>query len=262
MTDDVHALSFGTAAAAYDQNRPTYPADAVTWAAGGPPPRRVVDLGAGTGKLTRVLLSAGYDVVPVEPDPKMRARLADATPGTTALAGSAEAVPLPDASADAVVAAQAYHWFAPERAHPEIARLLRPGGTFAAIWNRRDDSVPWVHELTVITHDQPAVHGGFDPGDELSFGDTHFGPVERAEFRHSTTQTPESLVALVATRSYYLVASPEHRAAIDAAVRRLCAEHPALAGRDTFELPFQTFAYKAPVRHRIGLGAAADHDGE
>ncbi|MEJ3742152.1 class I SAM-dependent methyltransferase [Actinomycetes bacterium KLBMP 9797] len=245
MNRDRQARSFGAAAAEYDQARPTYPREAVTWAVGGPPPRRVIDLGAGTGILTRVLLAAGYEVVPVEPDPQMRARLAAATPGTTALDGTAEAIPLPDGAADVVVAGQAYHWFDHDRAHPEIARVLRPGGVFAPIWNRRDDSVPWVAELSRITYDTPEVHGGFDPGDALSLGDSHFGPVERAEFHHTTTHTPDSLVTLVATRSYYLVATPEHQAEIDAGVRRLCAEHPDLAGRATFEVPYQTFVYRA-----------------
>lgn len=245
MSDQPQALSFGTAAIPYDRFRPTYPREAVVWAVGGPPPRRVVDLGAGTGILTRVVLSAGYGAVPVEPDPQMRARLAAATPGTTALAGSAEAIPLPDGAADAVVAGQAYHWFDKERAHAEIARVLRPGGVFAAMWNRQDDAASWVMEMYRVTNDVPEVRGGFEPGAELTFGGEHFGPVERAEFRHSATHTPDSLVALVGTRSYYLVSSPERRAEIEAAVRRLCAEHPDLAGKQTFELPYLTYVYRA-----------------
>src|SRR5947207_8421972 len=130
-------LSFGVAADLYDEMRPTYPPDAVRWALG-ERPRRVVDLGAGTGILTRALLDLGHEVVPVEPDPGMRDRLGRATPGLTALAGSAERIPLPDGSADAVLAGQAYHWFEPEPAHREVARVLAPGGVFAPIWNVRD----------------------------------------------------------------------------------------------------------------------------
>jgi SAM-dependent methyltransferase len=246
-TDQPQALSFGAAAAAYDRFRPSYPVEAVQWAVGGPPPRRVVDLGAGTGILTRVLLGAGYEAVPVEPDPGMRAQLAASTQGVTALAGFAEAVPLPDASADAVVAGQAYHWFDRERAHPEIARLLRPGGYFGAIWNHRDDNEPWVAELTRVTHDYPVSRGNVDPDPAPELGDSHFAPVERAEFTHRTVHTPDSLLAMVATRSYYLTASPRERAEIDAGVRELTATHPALAGRETFEVPYRVIVYRATV---------------
>ncbi|GAA4680044.1 class I SAM-dependent methyltransferase [Phytohabitans rumicis] len=241
MADQTQALSFGAAAAAYDRFRPTYPAEAVRWAVGGPPPRRVIDLGAGTGKLTRVLLAAGYEVVPVEPDPGMRAQLAAATEATAAVAGFAEAVPLPDADADAVVAGQAYHWFDQDRAHPEIARLLRPGGHFAAIWNHRDDREPWVAELSRITHDR------FDPAPSLALPDSIFGPVEYAEFAHRTVHTPDSLLAMVATRSYHLTAPPERQAEIDAGVRDLTATHPDLAGRETFEVPYRVLVYRAGV---------------
>jgi SAM-dependent methyltransferase len=243
--DQTQAFAFGAVAAAYDRFRPSYPVDAVRWAVGGPAPRRVIDLGAGTGILTRVLLGAGYETVPVEPDPGMRAQLAASTPGVTALAGFAEAVPLPDAGADAVVAGQAYHWFDRRRAHPEIARLLRPGGHFGVLWNHRDDSEPWVAELSRVSHDYPENRGGFDPAPTLKLTGPLFGPVERAEFTFRTTHTPDSLLAMVATRSYYLVATPERRAEIDAGVRELTATHPALAGRETFELPYRVIAYRA-----------------
>lgn len=247
MTDQSQALSFGTAAAEYDRFRPTYPADAVQWAVGGPPPRRVVDLGAGTGILTRVLLRTGYDAVPVEPDPAMRAQLTASTQGVTALGGSAEAVPLPDASADSAVAGQAYHWFDRDRAHPEIARVLRPGGFFGAIWNHRDDAEPWVADVSRITNDVPDARGQFEPGSDLSFSGTDFGPVERAEFRHSITHTPDSLVAVIATRSYFLTAPPQRQAELSAGVRELLATHPDLAGRETFELPYRVIVYRAQV---------------
>src|SRR5690348_12905637 len=141
--DERQASSFGVAADEYDTQRPTYPAEAVAWAVGDEPGRRVVDLGAGTGILTRMLLALGHTALPVEPDPEMRRRLAERSPDTQPLAGSAEAIPLPDGSVDAVMAGQAYHWFDPETAHREIGRVVRPGGVFAPIWNIRDESVPW-----------------------------------------------------------------------------------------------------------------------
>jgi SAM-dependent methyltransferase len=239
------ALSFGAAAGEYDRFRPRYPRAAVIWATPATP-GRVVDLGAGTGILTRAVLALGHDVVPVEPDEAMRAQLAESTPDIAAVAGAAEAIPLPDASADGVVAGQAYHWFDPDRAHREIARVLRPGGVFASIWNRRDESVRWVAELTAIANDGGDRPSGFseDTPVIVSYG-PGFGPVQTAIFSHTATHTPDSLVAMMATRSYVLTAPPERRAGVLAAVRRLIAEHPDLAGRGAFELPYQTVVYRA-----------------
>jgi SAM-dependent methyltransferase len=245
------ALSFGQAAERYDRIRPTYPPEALRWAldsvsAGS----TVVDLGAGTGLLTRVLLGLGYDVVPVEPDAGMRAQLDAATPGTTTREGSAEALPVADGSLDAVVCGQAYHWFDREKAHPELARAIRSGGVFAPIWNLRDESVSWVRELSVITRQR--ADGTLNPssgasGEVSDFG-AGFGPVERAEFRHATTHTADSLVELVRSRSYYLTASPDDQAAIDEAIHVLANEHPDLAGKETFELPYVTVVYRARRR--------------
>lgn len=231
------ARSFGAAAAHYDRVRPTYPVQAVRWAIGDPP-ARVVDLGAGTGILTRVLLAAGFDVVPVEPDEGMRTQLATATSETVALAGSAEAIPLPDGSVDAVVAGQAYHWFAHQPAHREIARVLRPNGVFAPMWNLRDESVPWVAELSRIAS---LSNGTGRPDMGVRSLGPRFGPVQRAEFRHSVTQTPDGLVELVKSRSYYLTAAPARRAEMADAVRDLARR----LGQPRFELPYVTVAYRA-----------------
>lgn len=253
MADQTQALSFGAAAAEYDRFRPSYPIEAVQWAVGTPAPARVVDLGAGTGKLTRVLLAAGYQVTPVEPDAGMRAQLAASTEGLTPLAGFAEAVPLPDESADAVVAGQAYHWFDRERAHPEIARLLRTGGHFGAIWNHRDDREPWIAELSRVTRDTPDNRGNFDPEPTvaLELGD-EFEPVERREFAHREPRTPDGLVAMISTRSYFLTATPERQAEIVAGVRELTATHPDLAGRESFDVPYRVIVFRARVRRRDG----------
>ncbi|MBB5870744.1 SAM-dependent methyltransferase [Allocatelliglobosispora scoriae] len=250
MTSDEHRLAFGAAASLYDRARPTYPAEALTWtfAPLGAGPLRVVDLGAGTGLLTRVLLAAGHEVIPVEPDAGMRAALAAATPGVTALAGSAEEIPLPDGSVDAVVAGTAYHWFVPERAHPEVARVLRPGGVFAPIWNDRDTTEDWTMKLAAIMR---SYRGSFERRHELdrtmTFGDL-FGPVVKAEFRHAVPQTPQGLADLIASRSYYLVADEARRQEMLDDVAALCATHPDLAGRTAFDLPYVTAVYRA-VRH-------------
>lgn len=172
----------------------------------------------------------------------MRERCARSAPGLTPLAGTAEAVPVPDASADAVVVGQAYHWFDRARAHPEIARVLKPGGVFAPIWNDRDENVSWVAEMAVIASGLAGSQGGPHAGPaEIP---QWFGPVERARFQHSATHTVDSLVELVMSRSYYLVAPPERQASIVRAVRALAADHPDLDHQSTFQLPYQTWAYR------------------
>ncbi|MFF0368070.1 MULTISPECIES: class I SAM-dependent methyltransferase [unclassified Micromonospora] len=246
MVDHTHALSFGAAASDYDRFRPSYPVEAVRWALDGlSDAAQVVDLGAGTGILTRVVRALGHRVLPVEPDPGMRAQLDSATPDVTALAGSAESMPLPDGSADAVVVGQAYHWFDKERAHAEVARVLRPGGTFAPIWNTRDDRVDWVAELGRIAHMG-------DHTTDLTESVTDLGPafdaVELGVFEHHTTLTPDEVVGMSHTRSHYLTADRQQRATVDRELRQLLAGHPDLAGRESVELPYRTVVFRARRR--------------
>jgi SAM-dependent methyltransferase len=234
-----HARSFGAAADDYDRFRPTYPAEAITWAVGDRP-LRIADLGAGTGILSRELQRLGHDVVAVEPDELMRGRLADVSPGIAALAGTAEEIPLSDSSVDAVVAGQAYHWFDTSRALPEIARVLRSDGVFAALWNFADMATEWTLRLVEIIDGRGATIRSKEKPD---FGRC-FGPVAEAEFRHEMPMTPDSLVALARTRSPYLVASPEQQHEVVAAVRELLAG-PELAGRETFPMPHITRVRRA-----------------
>ncbi|GAA1040368.1 class I SAM-dependent methyltransferase [Virgisporangium ochraceum] len=231
-----HANSFGSAADLYDAHRPGYPADAVRWALGAGP-LRVADLHAGTGILSRLLRDLGHRVVAVEPDDRMRDRLTRTSPGVEALDGTAEAVPLPDASVDAVVAGQAYHWFDPERAHPEIARVLRPGGVFAALWNDADVEAPWTLRFVEIVDGTP-------PDIEVVDFGPLFTPARVGEFRHAMPMSPEGLLDLTRTRSPYLVASPSERETLLDAVRRLMTES-GLAGR--FPLPLVTRVHRASV---------------
>jgi SAM-dependent methyltransferase len=235
-------LSFGPAADLYDTIRPTYPPEALRWALG-TEPRRVVDLGAGTGILTRVLLGLGHEVLPVEPDAAMRAKIVATTPGARPREGRAESIPVPDGSVDAVVAGQAYHWFDQEPTHREVARVLAPGGVFAPVWNVRDHDVAWVRELTRIAEDVRDHDGGVFNGEiEHDFG-PEFGPVERARFRHEVPLSADRLVMLVASRSYYLTAPKDRQATIEAAVRGLAATLP-----PTFAMPYVTVAYRAGRR--------------
>jgi SAM-dependent methyltransferase len=244
MDLEEHRLSFGAAAEHYDRVRPGYPAAAVSWAIG-LDHARVADLGAGTGLLTRAIRDLGHEVTAVEPDPGMRAALIAATPGVPALDGSAEATGLPAAGMDAVLAGAAYHWFKPELAHPEIARILRAGGHFAALWNDRDDSVAWIVELNRIIDDFYENRRRQDQ--TLDLGE-QFGPVESAEFTHQTWHTPQSLLDLIKSRSYYLVADSVTRQRLIEQVRQLTVDHPDLAGRETFELPYVTRVRRAARR--------------
>jgi SAM-dependent methyltransferase len=235
-----HASSFGTAADLYDRIRPRYPVEALRWALG-EEPLQVVDLGAGTGILTRQLVELGHTVIAVEPDDKMREQISGA-----ARAGTATAVPVGDATQDAVTAGQSYHWFAGEPAHREIARVLRPGGRFTPIWNVRDESVPWVARLTEVFDG----HRGRDVLDERhlspdQFG-AAFGPVELMRFSWRTPHTAETLVELVRSRSYYLVSDATTRAALERQVREVVGRE--FGGQETFDLPYVTYAYRAVKR--------------
>jgi SAM-dependent methyltransferase len=243
----VQAGSFGAAADAYERGRPPYPAAAVDWLLGSAGPR-VVDLGAGTGKLTRRLAERGLDVTAVEPSEGMRERLAAAVPGVRARAGTAESIPLPDASVDAVLAAQAWHWVDTGRAVPEVARVLAPGGTLGLLWNVRDPREDWVAQLGRLLHPR-----GAPPSEGVGVGaladhPALFTPVETfsVEWRH--TLTPADLVDLVASRSYAITLPEGERSALLDEVRVLTGRHPALAGRDVLELPYLTHCYR--VRRR------------
>lgn len=143
--------SFGAAAAAYAEHRPVYAPDAVRWALAPAPGRRVLDLGAGTGKLTATLVSLGVDVIAVEPDAAMLGELRARLPGVRALRGRAEGIPLPDGAVGAVLAGHALHWFDMDLAGPEIARVLAPGGILAGLWNVLDDRVEWVAGLARVS---------------------------------------------------------------------------------------------------------------
>ncbi|MFI7214925.1 class I SAM-dependent methyltransferase [Micromonospora maritima] len=243
-----HSSSFGAAATAYAEHRPDYARDAVRWALAHAPGRRVLDLGAGTGKLTAGLRSAGVDVSAVEPDPAMLAELRRALPDVRALPGNAEAIPLPDASVDAVVAGNAMHWFDMAVAGPEIARVLAPGGTLAGLWNVLDDRVDWVAGLARVSgsaavgpRDTPAawrvetarMHVPTDGGV------ARFEAPEQAEFPHGQRRTAESLVATLATRAGMLVMPAPERDATLGRIRAFLASRPETAAGE-FTLPMLT----------------------
>jgi SAM-dependent methyltransferase len=232
------ARSFGAAAEAYERARPTYPAAAVDWLVP-TEARTVLDLGAGTGKLTRALVERELDVVAVEPLAEMRATLAAALPGVRALAGTAEAIPLADDSVDAITVAQAWHWVDPERATAEAARVLRPGGTLGLIWNRRDEGVDWVARLSEVMVNSDA--DGLEM-DEVEIGPP-FGPAETFVTAWARPMDVELLVEMVASRSYVITATPERRREILDGVRELVESDPSLGAE--FDLPYRTWCFRA-----------------
>ncbi len=243
--DHEQAISFDRVAAAYQRARPTYPRAAVDWVLERAPGRRVIDLAAGTGKLTQVLVAAGADVVAVEPLANMRAQLAAALPSVEALDGTAERIPLPDASADAVFVGQAFHWFDAGPALDEIARVLVPGGVLGLLWNLRDDGVGWVRELTA------ALRGAADVVTESRsiarqpFEHDGFTAVARREFQNPVEFDRARLREWASSTSRIAILAPDEREQALAGIARLADEHPDLAGRATFAMPFVTVAVRA-----------------
>ena len=218
--------AFSEVAGAYARARPGYSDEAVRWLVGDEP-RDVVDLGAGTGKLTRVLVALGHRVSAVEPLDEMRAEFAAAVPDAPALAGSAEAIPVPDAAADVVTCAQAFHWFDHAVALPEIARVLRLGGRLALVWNSRDDRDPWMARLSgIIGNETVGADDVLPPID----GSGLFGPVETAEFTSEQLLDREGLLDLVLSRSYCAKLPAGDREPILEAVGRLYDETATLDG--------------------------------
>lgn len=248
------AASFGDAAAAYARHRPGYPQDAVAWAlAPGPAatapdePRRVLDLAAGTGKLTEAVLRCAVPanrLLAVEPDAQMRAELARLLPDVELRAGSAERIPAADGAFDTVLVAQAFHWFEPDRALTEIARVLRPGGVLAVMGNAPDDSVEWVSALMNASEQERSVRG---PGRGFSEVPAHpaFGSQERRRFPWRWPRTVDSWLQTVRTHSWALVSSDEDREAGLAAIRTFLERNPATRG-GSFELPWQTVVARLP----------------
>jgi SAM-dependent methyltransferase len=230
------SLRFGEAADAYERGRPSYPARIVAWlieTTSG----RIIDLGAGTGKLTRDLMGLGRSVIAVEPDPVMRRALATRLPRVPVLAGTAERIPLPDGCAGLVVAAQAWHWVDPARAIPEVARVLTSDGALAMVWNDRDDDDPWVGSLSVILRE----YGANPSSEHEPQTSAPFAPLERAQLSWSDEVSVDAVVAAIASRSYVIALDGEGRAELLDRVRRH-AESAAVDG--AVSIRYVTRAYR------------------
>ena len=237
----VAARGFDSGAAAYERGRPSYPSTAVDLVVeelGIGLGSRVVDLGAGTGKWTRLLVERGARVYAVEPVPGMRHELLAAVPEAEVLEAPAEAVPLPDGAVDAVTAAQSFHWFDAPAALAECARLLRPGGGLAMVWNERDESVPWVARLNAI---MKGPRGGVPAYDEhvdwaaVVAAAGRFTPVQHRAFGSAQDVDEATLLDRVRSTSYIAALSEERRAGVLDDVRGLVAGFP-----ERFKVPHRT----------------------
>jgi SAM-dependent methyltransferase len=237
MSERERATSFGAAVDAYQQGRPDYDRDHVAWLLDGVH-GQVLDLGAGSGKLTRAIAGLGFDVVAVDPDEQMLSAITD----LPTLVGTAEHLPLPDASVAAVTVGQAWHWFDPATAGAEIARVLQPGGRLGLIWNTRDLSHPFVAALAPKMGDSAAEV-------MMDEEDVHdlpgFTAFERSRIDRVRWMSVAELEAMVVSRSIYLTAAPQTQARILSDVRELVDTHLHTRGRERFEYPLHSTAYRA-----------------
>ncbi|WP_313354960.1 class I SAM-dependent methyltransferase [Microbacterium sp.] len=241
---DSRATSFGAEADSYEAARPDYPFEAVAWMLERMPEgsRRLADVGAGTGKLTRVVVEArDAEVVAIDPDAAMLAKLREQVPGVPTFLGTAEALPLPDASVDAVVLGQAWHWVDPVTASAEIGRVVRRGGTLGLIWNARDDRVDWVRRLTAIMR-ASAAEEMLDAGGPTVA--SPFGPLdgERWEWRRSMTRA--QLHRMAASRSHLITASESERTSIRRGMDDLF-DQLGLDEESSIDVPYVTWAFRA-----------------
>jgi SAM-dependent methyltransferase len=235
------ALSFGSVADAYDRARPGYPREAAAWLAGATS-ARVLELGAGTGLLTADLVALGHRVLATDPLAPMLRHLAARVAGVRVAQARAEQIPLASRSVDTVVSAQAFHWFDLERALPEIARVLRPGGEIALVWNERDARIPWVKRLGDVLGNQEQ---NTDPTHDLIRSGL-FGYVETASFRFWQPLDRELLHDLIRSRSNIAMMTETERQRVLRKADALYDDYG--RGADGMLLPYRTHCFKAVVR--------------
>jgi SAM-dependent methyltransferase len=203
-------------------------------------PARVVDLGAGTGKLTRALVGRAETVVAVEPDPGMRRVLSELLPGISLLAGAGEDIPLRDGYADAVVVGQAWHWVDPMRAVPEVARVLRPGGSLGLVWNDRDERDPWIQALSSLLDE----YGTSPDADYEPVVGAPFGPLDTAEVAWTHEVPVANVIDMITSRSY-VIALPDDRRAELVNRLRILADEASNRATGLVPVPYVTRGYRA-----------------
>jgi ubiquinone/menaquinone biosynthesis C-methylase UbiE len=258
MSDDEvqhQARSFGGVADAYDRGRPGYPAEAAAWLTGSEP-LSVLELGAGTGKLTAQLVALGHDVHATDPDQAMLDILAANLPDVRTSVGGAEEIPAPDSSYDVVVGAQCFHWFDHARALPEIVRVLKPRGRLSLVWNLRDERIPWVKKLGRIIGTQEQL---VDPTEVLS-DSMKFIIIESETFTHWQAVDRRSIQDLVASRSNIAVLDDAARAA---KMQELLEFYDGYGrGMDGMQLPYVTRCFRTTVAARPGDDGPSADDAE
>jgi SAM-dependent methyltransferase len=247
----VHPMAqsgYSEGAGAYERGRPDYPRELLSWLRHSlrlGQGRGALDLGAGTGKFTRLLLETGAEVIAVEPVDAMRDALSAALPGVDVRPGTAQTIPAETASVDAVVCAQSFHWFARGEAVTEIHRVLRPGGRLGLVWNVRDETINWVAATTRMLRpyegNAPRFHTGEwrQPFDGRLFTDL----VEtRFSYRHIGA-AQEVIVDRFMSVSFIAALPPDQKAKIAAKLDTLIATHAGVKGRDIIEMPYLTRAF-------------------
>jgi SAM-dependent methyltransferase len=235
VTDrETRRLSFGSVATDYDRYRPSPPPQVLDWLIP-PGAQAVLDLAAGTGAVTRELVGRAAQVIAVEPDERMRAVLAARCPEAEVLAGRGEDIPLPDASVDAVVISSAWHWLNPDRAVPEITRVLRVGGVLGVLWISRDMRVPWVAEFSRLAResreadrrpDGPPAPAGRRRREVTFPAGTPLSAAEEYTVEYSLPMTKDELVGLLGTYSGVITLDPERRADFSRRVRAFLDGQP------------------------------------
>jgi SAM-dependent methyltransferase len=235
------ARAFLSGAGRYDRVRPGYPEAVSEWLVPGGA-RDAVDVGAGTGLFTRALVQRGLVVTAVDPSSDMLAVLSTHLPDVRAVIGAAEQTHLPEASADLVTLAQAWHWVDHGASLREAGRVLRPGGRLGLVWNQLDVSLPWVHRLSRIMH----AGDVFSPDDRPSFGPL-FGVPEELLVRWTQELTLQDVVDLARSRSYYQRASPDRRERVEKNLQWYLTEYLAFAEQATVRLPYYTHAWRAAL---------------
>lgn len=245
------ARAFGPVAETYARVRPGYPSEAITWLLPDGA-RRVLDVGAGTGALTRGLVSLGLEVVAVEPDPEMRRVLEEQVPGIDVLSGRAEELPLDSGEVDAVLGGQMWHWVEAKKGAAEVARVLRPGGTLGLLWNLRDERVPWMAALGVLIPGEDRS-GALTGRVMLPEGSPFDGGALR-QFPWNQELTASDIVDLMSTRSQVQVLDEKDRQAVLAQVAELVRSHPNVAAKAVIEFPYVTSCFRAVRRADVEGG--------